>query len=257
MDQSSLLRTGLDIADSILGGDPTWPRQLVEGLDVAMGADTVGFAAWPRGSFLETRSENTGGPPLSMEERRMWVGQLQSYPFFRALLARREMRAIRTSDCVDSMRDFRRSDVYNDLLAPRAARYQANFALLDADELAIVGLYRYAHDFDPTEIQALEVARRPIAAALAYRNAVEAIDGLIPDRQAGEEKLTNREQDVLALVAGGSTNLQIAHRLGITERTVRKHIEGIYQHLRINNRVAAARWWAHRGDPKGPPGAAG
>jgi DNA-binding NarL/FixJ family response regulator len=48
---------------------------------------------------------------------------------------------------------------------------------------------------------------------------------------------------VLALVAIGMTNAEIATRLGLSERTARKHVEDILRRLCVPNRVAAARWW--------------
>jgi DNA-binding NarL/FixJ family response regulator len=41
------------------------------------------------------------------------------------------------------------------------------------------------------------------------------------------------------LIAAGSTNRQIASRLGVTEGTVRTHCEHIFQRLQVTNRVAA------------------
>ena len=40
--------------------------------------------------------------------------------------------------------------------------------------------------------------------------------------------LTNREWDVLALVAEGKKNSQIARRLCITENTVEQHLKKVY-----------------------------
>lgn len=58
--------------------------------------------------------------------------------------------------------------------------------------------------------------------------------------------LTDRQHDVLALVAQGHTNGRIAFELGIAEGTVRKHMETILQSLGACNRAeAAAMWSAH------------
>ena len=101
------------------------------------------------------------------------------------------------------------------------------------------------------EAAAREHARVPIAAALAYRHAADELahridhadgaSGRATDRSA--TGLTPRERQVLALVAGGSTNRQVARHLELTERTVRKHLEDIYRRLDVSNRVAASRWW--------------
>ncbi|WP_327157858.1 response regulator transcription factor [Streptomyces tubercidicus] len=59
--------------------------------------------------------------------------------------------------------------------------------------------------------------------------------------------VTHRESAVLALLARGLTNQQIAHRLAISPRTVDKHLEHAYAKLRVNGRVEAANAWLTRG----------
>ncbi|HEV8276622.1 MAG TPA: LuxR C-terminal-related transcriptional regulator, partial [Streptosporangiaceae bacterium] len=49
-------------------------------------------------------------------------------------------------------------------------------------------------------------------------------------------RLTLRQKDLLQLVAAGHTNTQIARRLGITEGTVRTHLENIYERLQVSSR---------------------
>jgi DNA-binding CsgD family transcriptional regulator len=61
-----------------------------------------------------------------------------------------------------------------------------------------------------------------------------------PTRRLTEHlDLTRREQDVLALVADGRSNAEIAAALWITTSTVRKHLEHVYNKLGVNNRTAA------------------
>jgi DNA-binding CsgD family transcriptional regulator len=52
-------------------------------------------------------------------------------------------------------------------------------------------------------------------------------------------RLTPRHWDLLRLVAAGHTNTQIARRLGISEGTVRTHLENIYTRLNVSSRTAA------------------
>jgi len=53
-------------------------------------------------------------------------------------------------------------------------------------------------------------------------------------------KLTNREQQVLPLLADGLSNKQIAQRMTITERTVKYHISNILRKLDLFSRTEAA-----------------
>lgn len=52
--------------------------------------------------------------------------------------------------------------------------------------------------------------------------------------------LTERDLEVLKLVVAGKTNLEIAHRLQISAKTVEKHLEGIFTKLKVASRVEAA-----------------
>lgn len=55
-------------------------------------------------------------------------------------------------------------------------------------------------------------------------------------------RLTDRELDVVALVADGRTNAEIGARLYITAGTVKTHLASIQQKLGVTNRVAIAAW---------------
>lgn len=58
--------------------------------------------------------------------------------------------------------------------------------------------------------------------------------------------LTPRENEVLALVAQGMTNKEIAQTLVISVNTVRSHLRFILDKLHINNRVQAAMWYKEK-----------
>ena len=51
--------------------------------------------------------------------------------------------------------------------------------------------------------------------------------------------LTERQHELLRWVAAGHTNRQIARRLLVAESTVRKHLEHIFERLRVSSRAAA------------------
>jgi DNA-binding NarL/FixJ family response regulator len=54
--------------------------------------------------------------------------------------------------------------------------------------------------------------------------------------------LTEREEEVVALLADGHTNNEIADLINVTERTVRFHLRNIYDKLDVNSRAAAISW---------------
>ena len=56
---------------------------------------------------------------------------------------------------------------------------------------------------------------------------------------SGTPELTVRQWEILRLVSDGFTNGQIARRLGLSEATVRKHLENTYSRLGVTNRTSA------------------
>lgn len=56
----------------------------------------------------------------------------------------------------------------------------------------------------------------------------------------GISPLTKYQMQVLCLVVKGLTNKEIAHSLGIKERTVEYHLGKIFQRLNVTSRTAAA-----------------
>jgi DNA-binding CsgD family transcriptional regulator len=69
---------------------------------------------------------------------------------------------------------------------------------------------------------------------------------------AGEEPsvealLTNRERQVLGLLADGLGNKQIAARLGISTNTVKTHLELLFDKLGVSSRTEAVATAARRG----------
>ncbi|WP_226962335.1 response regulator transcription factor [Streptomyces sp. C8S0] len=74
----------------------------------------------------------------------------------------------------------------------------------------------------------LRLARRPSATAVVCRTV------------ARPSALTARELEVLAELAEGRTNPEIAERLCVARRTVATHVEHILVKLGVPNRVAAA-----------------
>jgi len=61
------------------------------------------------------------------------------------------------------------------------------------------------------------------------------------------EELTDREGEILQLLARGLANKQIAARLGISEHTVKFHVSAIYSKLGVTNRTEAVSRGARLG----------
>jgi DNA-binding NarL/FixJ family response regulator len=68
-----------------------------------------------------------------------------------------------------------------------------------------------------------------------------------PDGGAEPPRLTERETDVLRLVAKGLTARQIAERLVLSHRTVENHVQSTLRKLQLHNRVELARYAIEHG----------
>jgi DNA-binding NarL/FixJ family response regulator len=109
----------------------------------------------------------------------------------------------------------------------------AGYLLKDADADELLAAVRAAHHGELTLDPA--VARRLMASLRAPRDPSPADD------------LTPREREILALVAGGSSNQEIATELVISERTARTHVSNILRKLDLRSRTQAALWASKHG----------
>jgi DNA-binding NarL/FixJ family response regulator len=93
------------------------------------------------------------------------------------------------------------------------------------------------------ELEAVHQAFAALGAAPDLRR-LDAITR--PETATGEQgALTPREIDVLRLVATGRTNRAVAARLGISEKTVARHLSNIFTKLGLSSRAAATAYAFH------------
>lgn len=100
-------------------------------------------------------------------------------------------------------------------------------------------------DAEPEEIhRAIRAAMRGEAPL-----APKAAAALLAARSAAtpSHDLTDREREVLSLVATGLANKQIARRLGISEKTVKGHLTQVFQTIGVTDRTQAALWAERNG----------
>jgi DNA-binding CsgD family transcriptional regulator len=125
--------------------------------------------------------------------------------------------------------------------------------VLDADHVLAIPLpgtttpitgcmvYRSGGDFTDDQVRAAEQVQPLLAAVDQQRQLLESWQRSAipdPDREpAADSALTPREMTVLLLLADALTAAAIGRRLGISDRTVHKHIEKIYRKLGTRDRV--------------------
>jgi DNA-binding CsgD family transcriptional regulator len=83
-------------------------------------------------------------------------------------------------------------------------------------------------------------AGRKLNSEQALRLAEEAVLAMEEELQRRSSGLTDREIEVLLLVADGLSNAEIADRLVLSPRTVHAHLRSIFDKLGVNSRTAAA-----------------
>lgn len=93
-------------------------------------------------------------------------------------------------------------------------------------------------------------------AVLHARVAAKLMEALRRGAKPGSEalqSLSQREREVLTLMADGCSNLQIAERLGIGEKTVKTHVSNVLGKLNVSDRTQAAVYAWKIGLKQPPP----
>jgi DNA-binding CsgD family transcriptional regulator len=154
-------------------------------------------------------------------------------------------RAVRFSDLI-TRRELHRLDLYREVYEPLGVEYQIAFTLPSASQRVLgIALSRAKRDFTATERDLLNLLRPYMIQA--YRNALAYTELA---RGAGRQivladlrplGLTDRQAEVLRLVAMGRSDKAAADTLGIGIRTVQKHLEHCYRILEVSDRSRAAQ----------------
>ena len=144
-----------------------------------------------------------------------------------------------------SARQWHNTGMYIDYHRPHGLEHELQLCLPDSAGLSAgpgrhVRLYLYrgpGPDFSERDRAVLTLLRPHLHQA--YLDAER--------RRHPVPRLTPRHWELLHLLASGYTNTQIARRLGVTEGTVRSHLENIYERLHVSSRTAAVtRAFSHR-----------
>jgi DNA-binding CsgD family transcriptional regulator len=137
----------------------------------------------------------------------------------------------RISDSL-SGESFRRTPLFNEYYRRVGIDHAVAMPVANAEGLLVsFVLNRSGRDFTDRDRGLLDLLRSPVATLLRSRRAMAARPAL--------HALTDREREVLEWVARGKTNADIGAILGISTRTVQKHLENVFAKLAVETRTAA------------------
>jgi len=195
-------------------------------------------------------------PPLEDEILELFPRYAHQNPLVQRSNATQDGRVYRLSDVI-SRDELHSLELYREVYATIGLDYQMAFTLPHKPpRLLGVALSRKDRDFSDDERDFVERARPYLIQG--YRNAVEHT-GLREASGAGALSsslealgLTTREAEVMRLVALGRSDAAAAKGLGVSVRTVQKHVQRAYAKLGVHSRSeASALAWERAG---GPPG---
>jgi DNA-binding CsgD family transcriptional regulator len=164
-------------------------------------------------------------------------------------------RPYRFSDVI-SREAYHQLDLYRQVYAPIQVEHQMAFTFpATPGRVIAIALSRCESDYTDEECEVIERARPYLIQA--WRNAIAhtALRDELAARPLGPaggdgaaveplqaRGLTERQAQVLALVARGRSNRDAGAILGISDRTVQKHLEHCYRVLDLQGRSAAAEF---------------
>jgi DNA-binding CsgD family transcriptional regulator len=192
-------------------------------------------------------------PELAPEDVARFGELVYENPLVQRYAQTRDSRVYRFSDVI-TLAELRRLRVHREFYGPLGIDYQLAFTLPSRPgHILGVALSRTGRDFGDDERDLLEQARPYFIQAyrnvLAFRDlqrAAGARDGEEVLARLRGEGLTAREAQVVRLIARGSANRAVAAELGLSLRTVDKHLENAYRKLGVRSRteLAALVWGA-------------
>lgn len=187
---------------------------------------------------LPELAEDAVGPGLVTAYREHYWASWCSYPD-----ATGDLESVTLLSDFYSIRQLHDLGMYVDVCRPLGVERELRVSLpagAPRRTVRVVFLRGGGPDFSDRE-RALLTLLRPHLLAM-FRRARQ--------RAAGQVALTERQRQILDLVADGATNLQVAHRLRISEATVRKHLENAYGRLDVTSRTAAVARLRAGADPE-------
>jgi DNA-binding NarL/FixJ family response regulator len=179
------------------------------------------LATFPGVELVGAASSGTEAVALCADRRPDVVLMDLELPGLDGIEATRQIRAAQPDAAVVVLTSFSDRELILRALDAGAAGYLLKDAEPDELARAIEAAARGEAPLDPKAARALLSARRGGSAA---------------------DALSDREREVLEMVAEGLPNKVIAQRLEISEKTVKAHLTSVFRQIGVTDRTQAALW---------------
>ena len=191
---------------------------------------------------------------LDPATRAVFAAHVHEHPLVNHYRATGSGQPVMISDFLSPDR-FHRLGIYAEFFRGIPVEHQVALSLPGPDQQVIgVAMSRARHDFCDEDRALLSVLRAPLMAArLRARRRRQARQIYTAMGYTELADLTEREIQILRLVADGRTNASIAHALEVSPRTVAKHLEHIYHKFGVSSRAAAVSRMTTPGGSMKPP----
>jgi DNA-binding CsgD family transcriptional regulator len=177
---------------------------------------------------------------LDPDSRAVFAAYQDEHPLINYYRATGDGRPAKISDFLSQQR-FHRLGLYAEFFGRIPVEHQIAITLPGTGtQIVGIAFNRARGDFTDADRELLAVLRGPLSAALLRARARHRAQSMLTTAiSAKDADLTDREIQILELVAHGGTNVAIAHRLGVSPRTIAKHLERAYRKLHVTSRAAA------------------
>ncbi len=176
---------------------------------------------------------------VGADERAAFDRHFHEHPLVRYHAVERGVYAHRISDSLPQSR-FRETALFNDYYRRVGLSHALALPIrMNGRELVSFVLNRDGMDFDDRELALLDCLRRPLARLFDRVQAADRPSVEFDDERLARLGLKQREGEVMHWVAAGKTDKDVAALLGLSPRTVHKHLQNIYAKLGVETRTAA------------------
>jgi len=154
---------------------------------------------------------------------------------------------VRFSDFL-SRRRLHGLTLYDQLYRPMGIEHQIAFVMpAPPGEVVGIALNRGRHDFTGEEAAMLDLLRVPLRACYERLVEREELTSLLSQYEGRTDiagralalGLSERQTEVMTGVIAGASNAEVGMTLGISRRTVEKHLQNIYLQLEVTSRTQA------------------